>query len=108
MEWHWTVGWFWATDYSVARFLLERGIALIYLLAFVSALHQFPALLGERGLLPAPRHLAYLPFRQSPSLFHPGYTDPRLTRVAGAGGVLSGLLLVGVPQALPLPFTMAA
>jgi hypothetical protein len=55
------LSWFWASDYSVARFVLERGIALIYLLAFVSALHQFPALLGVRGLLPVPRHLAYLP-----------------------------------------------
>ncbi|HEX2290267.1 MAG TPA: lipase maturation factor family protein [Pseudonocardiaceae bacterium] len=102
------LSWFWSPDYSVARFLLERGIALIYLLGFVSALHQFPALLGERGLLPVPRHLAYLPFRQSPSLFHLGYTDGRLRLVAGAGAILSVLLLVGLPQAAPLPMTMAA
>jgi hypothetical protein len=102
------LSWFWASDYSVARFVLERGIALIYLLAFVSALHQFPALLGVRGLLPVPRHLAYLPFRQSPSLFHLGYTDARLRLVAGAGATLSVLLLVGLPQAAPLPVTMAA
>jgi hypothetical protein len=101
------LSWFWATDYSVARFLLERGIALIYLLGFVSALHQFPALLGERGLLPVPRHLAYLPFRQAPSLFHLGYTDRRLRLCAGVGVVLSVLLLVGIPQLAPLPITMA-
>ncbi len=104
MDW----SWFWAADYSVARFVIERGIALIYLLAFVSALHQFPALLGERGLLPVPAHLAYLPFRRSPSLFHLGYTDRRLRLVAGGGAAISALLLAGVPQALPLPVTMAA
>ena len=102
------LSWFWATDYAVARFALERGIALIYLLAFVSALHQFPALLGKQGLLPVPHHLAYLPFRQAPSLFHLGYSDLRLRVVAGAGAVLSALLLIGVPQAAPLPVTMAA
>ena len=36
MDWNWS--WFWAADYSVARFLIERGIALVYLLGFVSAL----------------------------------------------------------------------
>ncbi|HEX2194536.1 MAG TPA: lipase maturation factor family protein [Candidatus Limnocylindria bacterium] len=106
MEWSWD--WFWAADYSVARFLLERGIALIYLLAFVSALHQFPALLGERGLLPVPAYLAYLPWRRAPSLFHFGYTDGRLRLLAGAGAALSALLLIGLPQAAPLPVTMAA
>ena len=34
------------------------------------ALDQFPALLGERGLLPVPRYLARRAFRDSPSLFH--------------------------------------
>jgi len=45
--------WFSAPDYSLARFVLERGLALIYALGFLNALHQFPALLGDRGLLPA-------------------------------------------------------
>ncbi len=102
------LSWFWATDYAVARFAIERGIALTYLLAFVSALHQFPALLGERGLLPVRRHLAYLPFRQAPSLFHLGYSDRRLRLVAGSGSALSVLLLAGLPQLVPLPVTMAA
>jgi hypothetical protein len=99
--------WFWATDYGVARFVLERGIALIYLIGFVAALHQFPALLGERGLLPVPAYLTYLPFRRAPSLFHLGYTDTRLRAVAGVGAIGSALLLAGLPQQAPLPVTMA-
>ena len=39
-----------APDATIARFLLERGIAALYLIAFVVALRQFPALCGERGL----------------------------------------------------------
>src|SRR3954451_9172259 len=41
-------------DYLAARFLIERGLAAIYLIAFVVAWRQFPALCGERGLEPAP------------------------------------------------------
>jgi hypothetical protein len=100
--------WFWATDHAIARLVIERGLALVYLLAFVSALHQFPALLGERGLLPVPRHLAYLPFRRAPSLFHLGYSDRRLRIVAGSGAVVAIALLLGLPQAAPLAVTMAA
>ena len=43
---------------AIARLLLERGLAAIYLIAFLNAFLQFPALLGERGLMPAPRFLA--------------------------------------------------
>ena len=45
-------------DYQIARLLIERGLGILYLIAFVVALEQFPALCGERGLQPAPRLLA--------------------------------------------------
>jgi hypothetical protein len=44
--------WFDAPDYEFARQVLQRGVAALYLVAFLSSLNQFPALLGERGLLP--------------------------------------------------------
>ena len=75
-----------APDYTIARFVIERGLALIYAIAFLVAANQFPALSGERGLQPAtapPR-----PGRGSwsaPSLFHWGYSDRRLRLVAWAG-----------------------
>src|SRR3990167_9299813 len=95
-----------APDYLLARLVIERGIAFIYLVAFGVALRQFPALCGERGLQPAPRILAQTTFWSAPSLFHLGYTDRRLEAVAWTGLVLSLALLLGLPQQAPLPITM--
>src|SRR4051794_481278 len=97
-----------APDHQLARFVLERGLAAIYLVAFVVALDQFPALLGERGLQPAPRYLALRTFLQAPSLFHLGYSDRRLRVVAAIGAVVAALLLLGIPERGPLPLTMLA
>ncbi|HEU4918824.1 MAG TPA: lipase maturation factor family protein [Candidatus Limnocylindrales bacterium] len=97
-----------APDYTIARFVIERGLALIYLVAFVVAARQFPALSGERGLQPAPRLLARVRPREAPSLFHWGYSDSRLRVVAWSGAVVAGLLVVGLPQLAPLPVTMLA
>ncbi len=103
-----SIDWLSAPDYTIARFLLERGLAAIYLVAFVVALRQFRPLLGERGLLPAPRFLRLVPFRRSPSLFHLGYSDTALALVAWAGILGSAALVVGLPQSWPLPLTMLA
>ena len=98
-----------AHDYVVARFLLERGIAAIYVIAFVVALRQFPALCGERGLEPAPRFLELVPFRSAPSVFQRWrYTDGRLRAVSWIGIATAAALLVGLPQLAPLPLTMLA
>src|SRR5262245_37909897 len=97
-----------APDYQLARFVLDRGIAAIYLIAFVVTLDQFPALLGDRGLLPAHRYLRRASFLDAPSLFHLGYSDRRLRVVAGIGAVVAVLLLLGLPQRAPLPVTMAS
>ena len=97
-----------APDYTIARFVIERGIALIYAIAFVVAANQFPALCGERGLQPATRLLARTRFLEVPSLFHWGYSDRRLRVVAWTGIAISILLVIGLPQRAPLPVTMAA
>ena len=47
--------WFGAVDYEIARQVLQRGVAACFLIAFVSAVNQFPALLGDHGLLPVAR-----------------------------------------------------
>ncbi|MEA2621241.1 MAG: hypothetical protein QOH61_151 [Chloroflexota bacterium] len=95
-----------APDYQIARFLIERGLGAIYLIAFVVALRQFPALCGERGLEPASRFVAAVPFRRAPSLFHWGYSDRRLALVAWLGILLSIGVVIGLASALPLPVTM--
>src|SRR5918994_7110503 len=95
-----------APDYQVARFAIERGLGAIYLIGFVVAMRQFPALLGERGFEPAPSILRATRFWQTPSLFHWRYSDRLLRLVAGIGAVLSAMILIGLPQAAPLPMKM--
>ncbi|MGO4783010.1 lipase maturation factor family protein [Cryobacterium sp. W22_MBD10_FK3] len=90
--------WFATGDYDIAREILQRGIAAIFLIAFLSAYNQFPALLGERGLLPVPRFVAIVPFRRAPSLFQWRYSDKMLRRVAIGGMVLSASIVLGLPQ----------
>lgn len=97
-----------APDYTIARAVIERGLALIYLIAFIVAIRQFPALCGERGLEPAPSFLARVRFLDAPSLFHWGYSDRRLALVAWIGVAISVSLILGLPQQAPLLVTMLA
>jgi hypothetical protein len=93
--------WFGAGDYEFARQVLQRGVAAIYLIGFLSTLAQFPALLGERGLLPAPAFLRRAGRAVGPTLFRKHYSDRLLRAVAIAGAVISALLVAGVPQLGP-------
>ncbi len=94
-----------AVDYGFAREVLQRGIAALYLVAFVSTLNQFRPLLGERGLLPAPALLDWI--AQKPErrrMLHPTlfsrvrYTDRRLVVLCSCGIVVAALLVIGIPQ----------
>ncbi len=99
---------FGAEGYEFARQVLQRGIAAVFLLGFLNAAAQFPALLGENGLLPAPRFLARVKGRGIPTLFHWHYSDRFLLAVAWTGAAVSALLVAGVPQAGPWWLPMAA
>src|SRR5205823_2096446 len=99
--------WLHAPDYWIARLVLQRGLGLIYLIAFAVALEQFPALLGERGLLPVPRYLERARFLDAPSLFYFGYSDRLLRAVSVAGIVLSLAIVTGLPDGWPAPLTIA-
>ncbi|HXF37875.1 MAG TPA: lipase maturation factor family protein, partial [Actinomycetota bacterium] len=90
-----------APDHWLSRFLFERALAGIYLLAFLVARNQFRPLLGEHGLLPVPRFVRLVPFRRAPSLFHRRYSDRLLAVVAWTGIGASALLLLGLPQRGP-------
>jgi hypothetical protein len=98
--------WFAAADYRISRLILERGLALIYGIAFLNALREFPALLGDRGLLPVRDFLLRTTFRDAPGLFHLRYSDRLLRLVAGSGLLLALALLLGLPQRGPLWLTM--
>ena len=56
-------------NYWLTRLVLQRGLALVYLIAFVAVIHQFKPLLGESGLLPVPRFVKLVSFAESTSIF---------------------------------------
>ncbi len=95
------MGWFEASDYWLSRFLFERALAAIYFIAFLVAFNQFPALLGERGLLPVRRFMSVVPWREEPSLFYLHYSDAFLRALSCVGMLLSVALIAGLPQSGP-------
>ncbi|MBI0379682.1 lipase maturation factor family protein, partial [Streptomyces albiflaviniger] len=100
--------WFTSSDYWLSRLVFQRGLAAIYLIAFLVAARQGRALLGERGLTPVPRFLDRVPFRRSPSLFQLHYSDRFFACCAWLGAALSAALLVGAADRAPLAVAMVA
>ena len=98
--------WFAAPDYWLSRLVITRGLGAIYLIAFLVAINQFRPLLGEAGLLPAPRFLDRVPFQRAPSLFHLRYSDRLLAIVSWSGVLLSASVVVGLVEAAPLVIWM--
>ncbi|MFJ5861462.1 lipase maturation factor family protein [Pseudarthrobacter sp. NPDC092439] len=98
MDW---LAWFDAPEYGFARQVLQRGVAALYFVAFLSTLNQFPALLGERGLLPVPEYLKGFSRLRRPTLFRWHYSDALLRGVCAAGLAVSALLVAGIPQTGP-------
>ncbi len=97
-----------AVDFEFARQVLQRGIAGLYLVAFVSTLNQFRPLLGERGLLPAPDLLEWASSSKragrllGPTVFRwIRYTDRRLVALCTGGIVVAATLVCGIPQLGP-------
>ena len=84
-----------ASNYRITRVVLQRGLGLAYLLAFVCALNQFRPLLGEHGLLPVSDFVRQAPFRESPSLFYLAPKDWAFAAAAWAGIVFSCALIAG-------------
>jgi hypothetical protein len=95
------VDWFEAGDYALAREVLQRGTAAIFLVAFVSTALQFPVLLGERGLLPVTELLEHPAARRLPTLFRWRYSDRMLRGVCVAGAVAAASVVAGLPQLAP-------
>lgn len=93
--------WFTAPGYDLARLLLQRGVALVYVLAFASILYEWRPLLGERGLTPVPRFTEQVPWRLTPSLFHWRYSDRLATGLGWTGLVLALAMLAGLADFAP-------
>src|SRR6185437_1884808 len=102
------MSWFGAPDYWFARLVFERGLAAIYMVAFIAAAWQFRGLLGSKGLLPVPDYLRRVSFRRRPSLFHLGYSDWFFALISWSGGALGAAMAGGLGDALPLWGAMLA
>jgi hypothetical protein len=102
------MGWFTAPGDWLGRLLFQRGLAVLYVVAFTAAARQFRALIGERGMTPVPRFTARVPFRRAPSLFHLHYSDRFFAVPAWTGAALGVALAAGAGDAVPLGAAMAA
>ena len=100
------MGWLSAPEYWLGRLILERGTAIVYVFAFVAAARQFPALIGEHGLLPVPRYLARHSFIRTPSIFHLHYSDRFFATVAWSGAALAAGMAAGLADVVPLGVTV--
>ncbi|RLU80450.1 hypothetical protein CTZ27_35070 [Streptomyces griseocarneus] len=94
--------WFTAPGYWLTRLVLQRALAAVYLVAFLAAVLQFRALIGERGMLPVPRFVRAAPFRRMPSVFQWHYSDRFFAAWAWAGALLSAAIVAGAADAVPL------
>jgi Lipase maturation factor len=94
--------WFDAPEYWLSRWLFERALGGVYVVAFLVAINQFRPLLGERGLLPVPEFVRAVSFRRSPSLFYWRYSDRLLLTVSWAGLALAASVVIGLPQSGPV------
>ncbi|MGC0398567.1 hypothetical protein RKD27_001211 [Streptomyces sp. SAI-126] len=94
--------WFTAPDYWMSRLVFQRALAGLYFVAFLAAALQFRALLGERGMLPIPRFVARVRFRQAPSPFQLHYSDRFFAVCAWTGCAVALALAAGLDSLLPL------
>ena len=85
-------------EYWLTRTVFQRGLGLIYLIAFLNAVNEFKPLLGGRGLLPVQEWIQRATFRESPSIFFLAATDGAFTLAAWAGVALSCLVLSGLSE----------
>lgn len=91
-----------SNDYWISIFIIQRGMGFIYAIAFLVTINQFKPLLGENGLMPVPRFLSQISFKQLPSIFHWHYSDRFLQMIAWTGLFLSLLAATGLSDIGPL------
>ena len=101
MQWLTAPEWWWG------RLVLERGVAAVYVVAFVCAGRQFRGLIGERGMLPVPKYLAHRSFRATPSVFHLHYSDRFFATVSWLGAAVSAAIVAGLADVVPVWAAMA-
>ncbi len=96
----------WETEYWLVRFVFQRGLALLYCVAFLVAARQFRPLAGEDGLLPIEEYINQASFRDHPSLFYFLPSDRVIGIAAWSGVALSIVALVGGPYWVGDPYAI--
>jgi hypothetical protein len=96
------------SSFLLVRFLVLRLLGLVYFVAFVSALRQAPALVGDHGLLPARLWLgdnaratgsSFGAFVKLPSIFWLSTSDAMIIGVCAVGAALAFAVMLGVTNA---------
>ena len=82
--------------YELTRIIFLKALAIIYITAFSTAINQFRALCGEKGLLPVTFFLQRVAWRDAPSLFYLHYSDRFASFLGWLGLTLSLVALSGV------------
>lgn len=93
-------------EYWLVRLFFHRGLALLYLVAFLVAANQFRPLAGENGLVQLAEYRSRWSFWERPSLLYLIPNDTAVGVVAWIGVVLSVLAFVGAPAWLPRVFVI--
>lgn len=97
-----------APDLWIPRLLFQRGLGLIYFIAFLVAINQFRALVGEHGLLPVPLFVKQVGFADSPSLFFFVPKDWAFATAAWLGLAVSIAAMAGFTERFGAPLSMAS
>ncbi|MFC5907765.1 lipase maturation factor family protein [Streptacidiphilus monticola] len=100
------MGWLASPDDWLARLLVQRGVAAVYLVGFLAAARQGRALLGTHGLTPIPEFTRFVRWQRAPSLFFLHWSDRFFQAVAWSGAVVSAALMAGAADAVPLAATV--
>src|ERR1700753_1450230 len=95
------MGWISAPEYWVGRLVLERGVAALYLIAFLAAALQFRALIGEHGILPVPGRVAGQTLWRTPTIFLLRVSDGLFAGVSWLGAALSAGVVAGAGDLVP-------
>jgi hypothetical protein len=97
-----------APDLWIPRLFFQRGLGLVYFIAFLVAINQFRPLLGEHGLQPVPLFVKQVGFLDSPSLFFFVPKDWAFATAAWLGLVISVAAMAGFTERFATPVSMAA
>lgn len=93
-------------EYYLARFLLQKGLATIYLIAFLILLFQGRGLLWKEGILPIEQFIKRASFSDRPSLFFLYCSDRFLQGMAWIGFGLSVIAVLGISEQMGLITSM--